>query len=174
MVRTVRHVEPGDAPQIHAILTSPHVVDGSMRLPYASLASTEKRLASPPGYYQLAAIEGNEVVGFAELVTHPDAPRHAHAGELNMIAVSEGLQGRGIGQALVAGVLDLADNWLMLERVGLVVWTRNNHAVRLYEHFGFEIEGTMRAYARWQGELIDAFVMGRLRRGADEPDIKQE
>jgi len=160
---TIRHVEPGDAPAIHAILTSPHVVDGSMRLPFAPLGSTEARLAPKPGTHTLVAEADGEAVGFAELVTHPEHPRHGHAGELNMIVVREDLQARGIGRALVAAVLDLADNWLMLERVSLVVWVRNEHAVRLYQGFGFDIEGTLRSYARWRGELIDAYAMARLR-----------
>jgi putative acetyltransferase len=163
----IRHAEPGDAPALHAILTSPHVIDGSMRLPFSPLSSTEARLEPQPGYHHLIAVEGEEVVGFAEFVTHPTVPRHAHAGELNMIVVREDRQGRGIGQALMAAVLNLADNWLMLDRVGLIVWVRNQHAVRLYQARGFEIEGTMRNYVRWRGQLIDAHVMGRLRPGDD-------
>jgi putative acetyltransferase len=166
---TIRHVEPGDAPAIHAILTSPHVIDGSMRLPYAPLSSTEARLAAKPGTHVLVADRDGEAVGFAELVTYPEHPRHAHAGELNMIVVREDLQGQGIGQALVAAVLSLADDWLMIDRVGLVVWVQNDHALRLYQRFGFEIEGTLRRYARWRGTLIDAHVLGRLRETNEAP-----
>ena len=163
MVCTIRHLEPDDVPALHAILTSPNVVDGSMRLPYSPLSSTAARLVPKDGHHVLVAEDDGEVLGFAELATYPHIPRHAHAGELYMIAVREDRQGQGIGRSLVAAVLDLADRWLMLDRIGLVVWVRNTHAVKLYESFGFQIEGTLRQYARWQGTLIDAHTMGRLR-----------
>jgi putative acetyltransferase len=163
MACTIRHVEPGDARAVHAILTSPHVVDESMRLPYAPLSSTESRLTPKQGYSQLVAVEEEAVVGFAELVTYPSVPRHDHVGEINMLVVRQDRQGHGIGRALVVAALDLADNWLMLERVGLVVWVTNEHAIRLYKGFGFEVEGTMRNYALGRGAMIDAHVMGRLR-----------
>lgn len=39
-------------------------------------------------------------------------------------------------------ILDLADNWLMLARIELGVFTDNEKAIKLYEKFGFKIEGT--------------------------------
>ncbi len=39
-------------------------------------------------------------------------------------------------------ILDLADTWLMLVRIELGVFTDNEKAIKLYEKFGFEIEGT--------------------------------
>jgi putative acetyltransferase len=61
-----------------------------------------------------------------------------------------------------AGV-DLADNWLNLTRLELEVYTDNEAAIRLYERFGFEVEGTLRQHAFRDGQYVDSHMMGRLR-----------
>ena len=71
MTYQIRHIEPGDAEAVHRILTSPHVVDGTMRLPVAALAATEQRIAYEDGMYKLVAVSDGSVVGFSELITHP-------------------------------------------------------------------------------------------------------
>lgn len=141
-----------------------------MRLPYGSLDATRKRLEPKDGVIRLAALAGaecdSEVVGFSELYTFPSAPRHNHVGEINMIVTAEEWQGKGVGRALMGAMVDLADNWLRIRRLSLVVWTTNDSAVHLYRQFGFDVEGTMPDYAFREGEFIDAFMMGRLNRSA--------
>ena len=60
--------------------------------------------------------------------------------------------------------LDLADNWLNLERIELKVYTDNAAGRALYEKFGFEIEGTHRRYAFREGQYVDAYSMARIKR----------
>jgi putative acetyltransferase len=84
------------------------------------------------------------------------------------MSVDEALQGRGIGRALMAAVIDLADNWYNLRRLELEVYTDNDVAIRLYQRFGFIIEGTHRSYAYREGAFVDAYSMARLR---DEPPV---
>jgi putative acetyltransferase len=59
--------------------------------------------------------------------------------------------------------VDLADNWLNLRRLELEVYTDNEAAIRLYERFGFEREGTLRQYAYRNGRYVDSYLMARLR-----------
>ena len=61
--------------------------------------------------------------------------------------------------------MDVADNYLMLVRVELEVFTDNQRAIRLYERFGFETEGVRRMAAVRQGRYADLQVMARLRPG---------
>jgi RimJ/RimL family protein N-acetyltransferase len=50
-----------------------------------------------------------------------------------------------------------------IHKLALQAWSHNDVALRLYEKFGFEREGVLRAhYRRRSGELWDAIVMGRL------------
>jgi putative acetyltransferase len=163
MEPVIRAAGEGDVAAVHENLISPHVVAGSMRVPLAPLQHTRDRLAPQPGVYQLVAVADERVVGFGELVTHPLEPRHRHVGEVNLVATHRDWGGQGIGTALMTTMLDLADNWLNLTRVGLIVFTDNTHAVRLYERLGFTIEGTMRRLAFGAGGWMDAHVMGRIR-----------
>lgn len=159
---SIRHVQDGDHHAVHEIFLSPHVVTGTMRLPIQRLDETRKRLEPSDGIIAMVALDGERVVGFAELYTFPDVPRHRHAGEVNMIVTHADWQGKGVARALMDAVIDLADNWLQITRLGLTVWTTNERAVALYKNLGFEIEGTQRAYAFRRGEYIDAHVMARL------------
>ncbi len=163
MAITIRRIQPDDVEAIHQILLSPHVIQGSMRLPYESLEHTRKRLAPVDGVIALAALAEDQVIGFAELITHPEVPRHRHAGEVNMIAVHADWQGAGVGRKLMTALIDLADNWLQLRRLGLSVWVDNAAGLHLYESLGFQREGTLRDYVYRDGAFVDAHVMGRLR-----------
>ncbi len=50
------------------------------------------------------------------------------------------------------------------------MFTDNPAAIALYRKFGFEIEGTSRAYAMRDGVLVDAYHMARLRSGQPHGD----
>jgi putative acetyltransferase len=159
----IRHVTERDHEAVHEILTSPHVVAGSMRVPLSPLRQTRERLAPTRGIYQLVAEAEGRVVGFGELITYPDEPRHRHAGEINMVAAHADWLGKGVGRALVEAMVELADNWLNLTRLSLVVFTDNAVAIGLYQRAGFTIEGTMPRMAFGAGGWMDAHLMGRLR-----------
>jgi putative acetyltransferase len=163
MSLAVRHLGPQDHDAVHDMLTSPHVLAGTMRLPYVSIESTRARLAEERGVFRLVAVDDAIPAGFCELVTHPDAPCHRHVGELNMIVTHAAWRGHGVGRALMEAVIDLADHWLNLVRLGLIVFTDNAPAIRLYQEHGFTIEGTMPRYGYGAGVYLDAHVMGRLR-----------
>ena len=159
----IRHLQvENDAEAVHQIFLNPSVIQGTMRLPFAALDYTRQRLQPSEGIIKLVAIVDSEVAGYVELITYPNVPRHRHVGEVNMIAVSEAMQGMGIGRALMEAVVDLADQWLQLTKLSLIVWEDNYHAIRLYQQFGFVIEGTMADYAFREGEYINAHMMGRL------------
>jgi len=159
----VRHVVAEDAAAVHRIFLQDHVLAGTQRLPFAAPDYVQKRIAAEPGVIKLVAEVAGEVVGFAELITFPDNPRHRHAGEVNMIVTHADWQGKGIGRRLMEVMVDLADNWLQLTRLSLLVWTHNEHAIRLYEGYGFEREGVMPEYAFFKGGYVDGQLMGRLK-----------
>jgi putative acetyltransferase len=86
------------------------------------------------------------------------------------MGVHEGWQGQGVGSALIAGAVDLADNWYNLRRVEIEVFADNEPAIRLYRRHGFEVEGTMRDYAFRLGAYADAHMMARIR--PDHPQVR--
>ena len=85
MTVTIRHAEPEDAGGVHRILAQDHVLDGTMRLPFQDLGYMKERLTPTRAVIQLVSVESDDMLGFSELITHPDIPRHRHAGEINMI-----------------------------------------------------------------------------------------
>ena len=163
MTISIRHLQAEDATAVHEMCSSETVINGTMRLPYQSLDYTRKRVEPADGVVKLVAItaEGG-VVGYSELITYPNVPRHRHAGEVNMIMVRESWQNQGVGRLLMEAMVELAEQWLQLTRLSLTVWADNERAIHLYQEMGFSIEGTMPEYVFRAGQYIDAYLMGRL------------
>jgi len=159
----IRRAEPDDGAAIHEIYSCPRAFAGTLQLPYPSLELWRRRLAEPgDGAYNLVAVVGERVVGMLSVHTFPRKPRRRHAGAIGM-GVHDDWQGKGVGTALMRAGVDLADKWLNLTRLELEVYTDNEPAVRLYERFGFEREGTLRQHAYRDGRYVDAYMMARLR-----------
>ncbi|WP_196001059.1 GNAT family N-acetyltransferase [Clostridium sp. 1001271B_151109_B4] len=105
--------------------------------------------------------EGSKIIGTIGLHVSEN-PRLRHCGSIG-IMVHKDYQQMGIGKKLMATVIDLADNWLMLKRLELGVFTDNVRALNLYKSFGFEIEGTKKCSAIRNGNYEDEYIMGRIR-----------
>jgi len=161
---TIRRIEPGDYEAMHRIVTGSRVIWGTLQLPFPSKEQWKARLAeTPEGMISLVAcVDDDELVGQLSLHTFPKRPRRRHVGQIGMV-VRDDWQGKGIGNALMEAAIDLADKWLNLHRLELEVYTDNIPAIRLYEKFGFVIEGTMADYAFRDGRYIDTHTMARLR-----------
>ncbi len=158
----VRATEPDDMPAVTEVFNQPRAVWGTLQTPFVSLAERRRRFeASPPGAVRLVAVIEGKVIGAAGLEPAANA-RRAHTGSIGM-AVHDAYAGRGAGTALMAALVDQADRWLNLRRIELTVWADNTRAVALYERFGFEREGLLRAYAWRDGAYVDALTMARLR-----------
>jgi len=159
---TVRRAQVGDAEAIHAMFASPKAMAGTLQLPYPSLDVWRKRLAdTATDDFILVAEVAGEVVGNLGLHPASKSPRRRHAALIGM-SVRDDWQGRGVGTALLAAAVDLAENWLNCTRLELTVYTDNAAALELYRRFGFALEGTLRAYAFRGGRFIDAYTMARL------------
>ena len=158
----MRGLEPEDIPALTEVLNQPRVVWGTLQLPYVSVDTRRARAASPPppATTRLVAVADGRVVGTIHLQRFEN--RRAHVGSIGM-AVHDAWTGRGVGSALMAAVLDLADRWLGLKRLELTVWADNAPAIALYEKFGFEREGLIRAEGFRDGEYADSIPMGRVR-----------
>lgn len=158
----IRGQEPADADAVGRILTQPGVVPGTLQIPYTPLASRQDSAnLFPANEHRLVAEVDGHVVGMIGLSVNL-RPRRRHTADLGM-AVDERFQGRGIGAALLAAAVELADQWLNVHRIELTVRCTNLYAIRLYERHGFEIEGRLRDYAFTAGAYDDAFTMARLR-----------
>ena len=162
---TIRRSQVSDAAAMAALTRHPDVFPGLLQLPHASEEMWRQRLTdnTAPGKTDLALVaeRSGAVVGSAGLHSTGPAVRRRHVMSLGLMVAAES-QGQGVGRALMAALLDYADNWGQVLRIELTVYTDNERAIRLYEQFGFETEGRMKAYALRAGQYVDTLAMARL------------
>ncbi len=160
---TIRPVRPEDAEGLYALRRMPGVYENTLGYPSVRLEQAQAFLSGlgPNDHQFVAVTEDGLVLGIAGLQVYAN-PRTRHAGSVG-IYVHRDYQGQGVGTALLQTLLDLADNWLMLVRVELEVFTDNEGAIRLYERLGFEKEGLKRKTTVRNGAYVDEYVMARLR-----------
>lgn len=156
----IRQTEVGDAQGLRDLYAMPRAQAGTLHLPYPTLAMWQQRLAERSGY-GLVAIVDDLLVGDLALWPEPN-PRRRHVASIGM-GVRDDWSGRGVGSALLGAAVDLADNWLNLQRLELTVYSDNAAAIALYRKHGFVEEGRSPAYAFRQGRFVDALHMGRVR-----------
>jgi len=157
---TIRAREPSDWQEIAALLQLPQVRRGTLRLPYVSAEQARRWMEKPQeGVTGIVALPDGRLVGCADVTQYKG--RRSHAGGIGLV-VHDDFHRRGIGSGLLATLVDVADNWLNLRRLELTVYVDNDAAVRLYEKFGFVIEGTRRADAFRDGAFADSYAMARL------------
>ena len=159
----IRPAHPNDVDDLSGLWRNPLVARTTLQLPTQEVWATRQRIgeAPPPGLHRLVAEDNGRVIGMATIFQSQN-PRQMHSAGLGM-AVSPDYWGVGIGSRLMAAILDLADNWLDLHRIELEVNTDNPAAIRLYQKFGFQIDGTHRSHGFGDGRWADSHFMGRLK-----------
>ncbi|MFM0125002.1 GNAT family N-acetyltransferase [Paraburkholderia sp. RL18-101-BIB-B] len=156
----VRALESSDMDAFAEITSLPGVRRGTLSVGYRSpeqlAAWYELRLK---GGVNVCAIIDERMVGHAGLEVHRSSRAHcAHLG----LAVHDAYRGRGVGAALLQGLIDCADASLGLRRIDLTVFSDNTPAIALYRKFGFVEEGSSRGFALRDGVLADVLHMARL------------
>jgi putative acetyltransferase len=163
---TVRRITVDDADAFAQMLSNPQVYPQLLQMPFGSGEHWRARLAgnAVPGSADLllvAVTDDGELVGGAGLHPVGASPRRRHAMCLGM-QVQPSWQRRGVGTALLAALIDVADNWLGLLRLELEVYTDNHRAQSLYKRHGFVEEGVHRCHALRDGVYVDTLSMARL------------
>jgi putative acetyltransferase len=161
----IRRPRPEDAAALMATMGDMAVLPGLLQVPYPTEAMWRKRIEEMPvGPTQaelfIVAERGGEVVGNAGAHPPPHV-RRRHCAAIGM-AVARHAQGQGVGSALMAAIVDWADNWAQLLRLELTVFADNERAIALYRKHGFVEEGLHRAFALRDGVYVDATCMARL------------
>jgi len=108
----------------------------------------------------MVALDGDRIVGHAQISKFAHPRRRGTADIL--IYLHQDFHGVGLGSAMMARLLELArrDG---LHRLNLEVVAENRAAVRLYEKFGFKVEGVKKeAYLGEDGMYHDELVMGLI------------
>lgn len=160
----IRAIDINDANDINKIRVMDGVRENILGITSERLTKAEefiKRLGINDHNY-VAEVEENgikKVVGCCGITVYA-SPRLRHSGGIGIMVHKE-YQGKGIGRMLLEKVVDLADNWLMLVRLELTVFTDNQKAINLYESVGFEVEGTKKYAVIRNGKYDDEYIMAR-------------
>ncbi|MDO4700486.1 MAG: GNAT family N-acetyltransferase [Moraxella sp.] len=163
----IRPTKVTDAQGFVEALSDPDVYGQLLQLPKPNLSVWQKRLADiPDNVHSFVAELDSQIVGNIALTVKTN-PRQRHTGQFGMF-VKSGLHGKGIGSALMATIIDLADNWLNLTRLELTVYTDNEKAIKLYQNFGFVIEGEAVDFAFRNGQFVNAYYMARIAKGINQ------
>ncbi len=163
---TIRGQRSDDLEQLFSLLNTDSVVLNSFELPYGTEDAFRDRYTNPPaGTHTLVAETGlpsgrKRLIGVARLCT-TSRRRRFHSAELSLI-VHPDYQQTPDEAALLRAALDLADNWLGLRRIEVVIFTDQTARLVLLEQHDFEREATMRRYAVRGGVYADAYLMARL------------
>lgn len=100
-----------------------------------------------------------KIVGWCDIASF-NRPAFSHSGVLRMGILKE-YRGTGLGTKLMQIVLDKGKQ-MGLTRVELDVREDNVNAIKLYQKFGFEIEGKKRNACRTDGIYSNVLTMGLL------------
>lgn len=159
VIRPLRH---SDADDIFEIMHMPNVLWSTALLPSITIDTWRKRIENwitDEHMHIFVADMNSKAIGFIRLEV--GTGRESHTGKI-VLAVHDMYQGQSIGKMLLLTVIDLADNWLNLQRLEVDVYIDNERALNLYKRFDFEIEGRKRCGAFRSGAYIDSYILGRL------------
>jgi RimJ/RimL family protein N-acetyltransferase len=71
-------------------------------------------------------------------------------------------RGQGFGREALELAVNYCWNHLNLSRIGLVVFSVNERAIKLYKDFGFQEEGLLKRSVFIDGRYIDVVLMGLM------------
>lgn len=163
---TIRPIRLSDAESMHALRIQTGVFETLFATPTERITGCEEYIAGMgPNTHSLAAVvekDGEEIVIGHIALEIPFMPRRRHVGQIGVM-IHKDYQNQGVGSELFRRMLDVADNWLMLQRLELTVFANNRRARHLYEKMGFQEEGVMRMAVIQNGAYTDEIMMGRIR-----------
>ncbi|MGN0312019.1 MAG: GNAT family N-acetyltransferase [Lachnospiraceae bacterium] len=120
------------------------------------ILSTKKQPAS----IMLLAMDGDEIAGIGTIHSG-NKIKARHQGELGIV-VAKKYQAQGIGSEIIRRLIDFCKGNGITTRIQLDTRCDNEVAVKLYERFGFEIEGRLKNTTLLNGEYFDLYVMGLM------------
>ncbi len=100
-----------------------------------------------------------KIIGNLTLATLGKSKKSFHVRNLSM-SVIDGYRECGAGNAMMEYAIDWARKAIGVEKISLSVFSTNKRAIRLYEKFGFRIEGVLKKAFVIKGKYVDEIEMG--------------
>jgi phosphinothricin acetyltransferase len=108
----------------------------------------------------LVAVDGDSVIGFGSLSPYRSRPAYATTVE-DSVYVHRDHQGRGVGRALLAELVDVSTTHGFHAMIGRIVGG-HDASINLHRALGFELVGHEREVGRKFGRWLDVVVMELL------------
>ncbi|RRU13551.1 GNAT family N-acetyltransferase [Stenotrophomonas sp. 278] len=119
------------------------------------------------GFPYIVAIVDGQVAGYAYANTYRARIAYQWTVE-NSVYVDAAFQGRGVGTALMQGLIDACVARGYRQMVAVIGEPSNTASIKLHERFGFHLVGVFRGLGRKHGRWLDTVQMQRaLGDGAD-------
>src|SRR3954453_6610745 len=159
---TVRTAIPADVPEITRIYNEGirdrlATLETEERTPQERLAWLEARDERHP---VLVAERAGTVAGWGSLNVFNPRPAYRYVADFS-IYVGREARGAGIGQALLAALIECARE-LGYHKLVLAAFPQNAAGMRLYTRFGFREVGLYREQGFLDGRWVDVIIMERL------------
>src|SRR5215217_5370927 len=159
---TVRPANTADVPEITRIYNEGirdrlATLETEERTPEERQAWLEARDERHP---VLVAERGGTVAGWGSLNVFNPRPAYMHVADFS-IYVGREARGAGIGQALLAALIECARE-LGYHKLVLAAFPQNAAGMRLYTRFGFREVGVYREQGFLDGRWVDVIIMERL------------
>lgn len=162
---TIRAQRTDDQDELFLLLTNEAALLNSVEVPYMTEESFRDRFTNPPADTHVLIAESvlpsarRRIVGAAWLQTQKN--RRRHSAQLTLLCLPQHRHGDA-ERHLLDAALKLADDWLGLRRVELIIFADDAEAEAFYGSFGFEREAVLRRFAMRRGVYADAWLMARL------------
>ncbi|MEF9945887.1 MAG: GNAT family protein [Lachnospiraceae bacterium] len=108
----------------------------------------------------LLALAHDKIIGIGT-ISSSSKIKSRHCGELGIV-VENAFQGKGVGSEIIKKLLDWCKTNHVTTRVQLDTRCDNENAVKLYQKFGFEIEGRQVNSTLLNGKYYDLYIMGMM------------
>ncbi|WP_426139865.1 GNAT family N-acetyltransferase [Pseudomonas sp. DWP3-1-2] len=159
----LRPAREDDMPAVQAIYAK-HVLTGlaSFELQPPSLEEMLRRRADVLAGnlpYRVAELAGN-IVGYGYATPYRPRPGYRFTVE-DSIYISDGMGGQGIGQALLAEVIEHCARGGWRQMIAVIGNSENVASIRLHERLGFRHVGVFEAVGFKHGRWVDSVLMQR-------------
>jgi L-amino acid N-acyltransferase YncA len=115
------------------------------------------------GLPYLVAMKDGKVAGYAYASPYRSRSAYRHTAE-DSVYIAQGMQGHGIGKALLQEVIRRCTHGGFTQMVAVVGNSANAGSQRLHESLGFEMVGVLRNVGFKFGQWVDTVLMQRALR----------
>lgn len=160
---TIRPGTEADVPSVQAIYAH-HVLNGlasfEIEPPDVDEMRRRRQAVVERGFPYLVAEIGGTVVGYAYAGPYRARPGYRFTCE-NSIYIRHGMEGRGIGKALLAPLIGGCEAMGMRQMIAVIGDSANLASINLHKSLGFAMAGNLRSVGFKFGRWLDSVFMER-------------